>query len=286
MTLGQGVYNKGGDRFEVRLRSTATSNNGTPATQTPQGSLTAGLHHVVYTRDAAGQATVYIDGVVEGQASVGGSLSNWDATMPLLLGNEASGGRPWLGEYKLVAVYARALSAAEVAQNLSAGSEGDGSTVNIPPVAVAVATPQSGAAPLTVTLDGTSSTDIDGTIVDYAWDLGDGTMVSGQSVQHTYNDPGVYTATLTVTDDGGQSAAASTSVQVDTGPFGPVILSQPQDVTVAEGQTALFEVQAEGLPAPTYQWYLDGAPIPGAQEASVVLSGLTLADSGSELASR
>jgi hypothetical protein len=34
-----------------------------------------------------------------------------------------SGDRPWLGEYQLVAIYSRALTADDVKQNLKAGAE-------------------------------------------------------------------------------------------------------------------------------------------------------------------
>ena len=47
------------------------------------------------------------------------------------------------------------------------------------------------------------SFDPDGTIETYSWDFGDGETGSGFSPSHTYADPGEYTATLTVTDDGG-----------------------------------------------------------------------------------
>jgi len=50
------------------------------------------------------------------------------------------------------------------------------------------------------------SYDPDGTIVFYDWDFGDGTLGSGQIITHEYASVGVYTATLTVTDnDGGNS---------------------------------------------------------------------------------
>jgi hypothetical protein len=68
---------------------------------------------------------------------------------------------------------------------------------------VVAVSPQRGDAPLQVTFDGSASTAVDGTIVDYAWDFGDGTTGSGASVTHTYTTPGDYDATLTVTDSNG-----------------------------------------------------------------------------------
>ncbi len=56
---------------------------------------------------------------------------------------------------------------------------------------------------VTVTLDATSSTDADGTIVSYQWSLGDGSNKTGQTVQHGYAQPGTYNVSLTVTDNSG-----------------------------------------------------------------------------------
>ncbi len=79
---------------------------------------------------------------------------------------------------------------------------------NQPPTAEVVATP---GAPLlpgsaggagTYTFDASGSTDLDGRIVEYRWEFGDGTTASGQVVTHTFT-PGVYDVTLVVTDDSG-----------------------------------------------------------------------------------
>jgi len=89
---------------------------------------------------------------------------------------------------------------------------------NQPPVAAATATPASGVAPLSVTLDGSGSRDPDGSIVSYAWVFGDGTTGSGAKLQHIYSKIGSYTAVLTVTDDDGAKTTASTQVVVTGNP--------------------------------------------------------------------
>ena len=53
----------------------------------------------------------------------------------------------------------------------------------------------------TVTLDATGSTDEDGRVVRYLWELGDGTFATGPTASHTYREPGTYRVTLTVADD-------------------------------------------------------------------------------------
>jgi 6-phosphogluconolactonase (cycloisomerase 2 family) len=57
------------------------------------------------------------------------------------------------------------------------------------------------------TLDASGSSDVDGEVVRYDWDLGDGTTLSTSTatLAHTYETPGDYTVKLTVTDDMGCS---------------------------------------------------------------------------------
>ena len=123
VTLGQGMANDQPNLYNVRLRTTATDENGQPALSTPPGAVSLALTHVVYTRDSDGAARIYVDGELAVGGSVAGDLSNWSSDYRLALGNELTEDRPWLGEYFLVAVYNRALSQEEVRQNFQTGPE-------------------------------------------------------------------------------------------------------------------------------------------------------------------
>ena len=81
--------------------------------------------------------------------------------------------------------------------------------VNVLPTASFTMSPNSGNASLPVAFTSTS-TDSDGTIVAQAWDFGDGAAVlAGPTPSHVYTVAGVYTVTLTVTDnDGGTDSSA------------------------------------------------------------------------------
>ena len=65
---------------------------------------------------------------------------------------------------------------------------------------------------LTVTADGSGSSDPDGQIVAYDWDWGDGESSTGQLASHAYPAAGDYTVTLTVTDDRGGTAQTTARV--------------------------------------------------------------------------
>jgi hypothetical protein len=67
-----------------------------------------------------------------------------------------------------------------------------------------------------IKLAGTNSYDPDGTIMSYTWDLGDGSTAVGETVFHTYSRTGVYTLTLTVMDNAGNTDTAVTTVTVES----------------------------------------------------------------------
>jgi len=91
-------------------------------------------------------------------------------------------------------------------------------TPNQAPVAGFTATPLSGTVPLTVELDATTSYDSDGTIVSYAWSLGDGAGGAAATLSHQYTGEGVYTVVLTVTDNLAATDSTSTTITVNAAP--------------------------------------------------------------------
>ncbi|MFZ4432888.1 MAG: PKD domain-containing protein, partial [Microthrixaceae bacterium] len=93
---------------------------------------------------------------------------------------------------------------------------------NVAPTAVAESDVTLGDGPLTVNFTGSNSTDADGTIVGYEWDFGDGSPVSNvANPSHTYA-PGIWTATLTVTDDQGATSTATVTIDVNDPPTASV----------------------------------------------------------------
>jgi cytochrome c len=93
---------------------------------------------------------------------------------------------------------------------------------NRQPVAHITADKTVGASPLTIKLSATKSFDYDkDSNLIYSWDSGTGTKSSDAVTTFTYNKPGVYKPTLTVTDQDGSSATSTIEVKVGNEP--PVV---------------------------------------------------------------
>ncbi|TYQ15580.1 UNVERIFIED_CONTAM: fibronectin type III domain protein [Acetivibrio alkalicellulosi] len=65
-----------------------------------------------------------------------------------------------------------------------------------------------------LSLDGSESSDTDGRIVSYTWDLGDGAIKSGAIITHVYQIPGQYNISLAVTDNNGAVSEDAVTVKV------------------------------------------------------------------------
>ncbi len=162
-------------------------------------------HHVVGTQSSEGMR-FYVDGALVGSNGVSYAQ---DYTGYWRVGGDSGweGATWWTGAIDEVAVYGRALTAAQVQEHYSLGKDGK---VNQLPSASFV----TGSDGLTASFDAAASTDPDGTIQQYAWDFGDGTTGSGQAATHTYAAGGDYSVKLTVTDDAGATATAEQQISV------------------------------------------------------------------------
>lgn len=86
---------------------------------------------------------------------------------------------------------------------------------NTPPSASITTTTSAGNVPLSVSFDGSGSTDSDGSIDSYAWDFGDGSTAFGLKTSHSYTIAGSYSPTLMVTDNDGATDSISAPVIVE-----------------------------------------------------------------------
>ncbi len=124
-----------------------------------------------------------------------------------------------------------------------------------------------------VTLDGTSSSDPDGSIFSYRW-FWDGGSAVGATVQASFPG-GVSEVTLEVRDDQGASAYDSLTVTVGASPPGlniPLLVESLPTEPVTVDATPV-----SGFPADFfYQWYFNDVPVPdgeGGKSNAIVIEG-------------
>jgi len=99
-------------------------------------------------------------------------------------------------------------------------------TPNQSPTASFTANPTSGVAPLEVSFNASSSSDSDGTIINYAWNFKDGNTGNGETLNHTFSSANNYNVLLTVTDnDGATDSTTKTITVTDPEPSGEVLIT-------------------------------------------------------------
>ncbi|NBB78443.1 MAG: PKD domain-containing protein, partial [Verrucomicrobia bacterium] len=90
-------------------------------------------------------------------------------------------------------------------------------------------TPESGEPDTEFIFDASASVDNDGTIQSYVWEFGDGTTATGVQVSHQYNAIGLFTATLTLSDNEGAVISADKVIAVGNQPPVAVATVDPED---------------------------------------------------------
>ena len=134
-------------------------------------------------------------------------------------------------------------------------------TGNQPPNAVASASVLTGETPLNVDFTGTASTDDNNSIVSYNWDFGNGDSSNIADPNYTFNQPGSYQVTLTVTDEEGNTDTESLNINVtspDICQWNPLADS---DLEKIEAQSAKI-----GDKLYVFAGFLGGLQITGATE--------------------
>jgi PKD repeat protein len=134
----------------------------------------------------------------------------------------------------------------------------------VPPTASFTASPNPVETGTSVSFSGAASSDPDGTIAKYEWDLdGNGTFETNTGATPTasrsYGTAGTVETKLRVTDDDGQTATASRTVTVNNRPPVPSFTVTPNPANTR--QTVTFNGSASSDPDGTiakYEWDLDG----------------------------
>lgn len=108
----------------MRLRTSdpGIDDNGVPPTVSNANRATTQITHLAFTRAAGGEVALYVDGEQIKSGDIAGGFENWNQDFRFALANELTRDRPWRGDYHLVAIYSRALSAAQIAHNFNLDS--------------------------------------------------------------------------------------------------------------------------------------------------------------------
>jgi YD repeat-containing protein len=219
-------------------------------------------HHYTLVFDtaapAAGEVLPYVDGkpVSYEKTSSGTGAGNFANSSLYFMSRNALTlfGKGGLDE---VALYNRALNSSEVAAHFDA-------SINKPPAPSFIASPNPVAAGLPASFDASASTDPDGAVVKYEWDLdGNGSYESSTGTTPTstatYNTAGDVTVGLRVTDDAGETATTTRTLTVQGTLPTASFTATPNPVST--GDQATFDASGssdpEG-PIAKYEWDLDG----------------------------
>ena len=120
--LGQQGY-----QYSIRNRAylAESTNNGGPDLETydVDQDAQATLQHVVVTYDQVIGRRIFVNGrdTDDDDPLPAGRLWNWDPSYQLVLGNERTNNRQWMGQIRFAAIYDRALAPASILQNFEAG---------------------------------------------------------------------------------------------------------------------------------------------------------------------
>jgi hypothetical protein len=107
--------------------------------------------------------------------------------------------------------------------------------------------PYSGVVGGSISFRGDASSDPEGEPLVFDWSFGDGGTAAGPIVEYAYANPGVFVVTLTVTDDGGLSAAEPTTAAV-SGPYpGAHLISAIAPNPVTPATVVAFATSREGF---------------------------------------
>ena len=134
------------------------------------------------------------------------------------------------------------------------------SDANRPPRARINASPLSGEAPLTVTLDASASKDPDGSVASYLWKFSDGTTSTEKSLSKIFQTAGVQRVALTVTDDDGASARKQIFLMVERAEGTPTASFVYSPTEGDAPLTVSFDGQSSSDPdgqIVSYKWIFD-----------------------------
>jgi YD repeat-containing protein len=221
-------------------------------------------HHYAIVMDTSAPASDQVIPYVDGQAvpyvkTKSGTGAGNFANSTLYFMSRAASALFGAGDLDEVALYNRALPASTIEDHYF-GSVGGGA----PPAASFTAAPNPAQTGEAVNFDGSGSSDPDGTIVKYEWDLdGNGSLETETGAepvaQKSYATAGSYDVRLRVTDSSGNKSSTVRTIAVTN--RAPVSSFTASPSSANKGQLVTLDASASTDPDGTiakYEWDLDG----------------------------
>lgn len=237
--------------------------------------------HVALTYDkGSGQTALYLNGVAVAQTNLGSFTPQ--TSYALHLGWRPSGpfsGNHFDGGMDEISLYRRALTGAEILSIHNAGGAG-----KCPPLQAPVITSQpqnqsvntGNTAFFQVVAEGSSP-------LHYQW-LRNNILLPGQTnnflVLSNVQTTLAGTFSVRVTNVAGVTFSSNATLTVTTPGVAPMILSQPQSVVAAPGNTVTFDVAATGTPPLVYRWRRGVATIRISTNSALVLTNVSATNQG------
>jgi YD repeat-containing protein len=186
-------------------------------------------HHYTFVLDTTAAAAEEIKPYVDGQSvaytkTQSGTGAGNFANSTLYFMSRAASALYGKGSLDEVALYNRALPASTISQHFNGNSQA--------PVPAFQSAPSPAQTGQQVSFDAGESTDLDGSIAKYEWDLdGNGSYETSGTTPNatkTYNEAGTYQVTLRVTDNSGNTAQVTHPVTINqsgTGTYSSRVLN-------------------------------------------------------------
>ncbi|MFT4109066.1 LamG-like jellyroll fold domain-containing protein, partial [Propionicimonas sp.] len=199
---------------------------GSATTVTSTASYNDGRWHYVVAQLDGSTLSLYVDSVLIGSATLPAAIQAYNGYWRIGGDTRWAGSSDYFaGDLDEFAVYPGPLALSQIQTHYATGT----AAANQLPTASFTPTVDH----LAVSVDGSASSDPDGTVASYKWDFGDGSAVvegTSATATHTYTAAGAYTVTLTVTDNRGGTATTTQSVtavepdnQLPTASFTPTV---------------------------------------------------------------
>ncbi|WP_255150168.1 PKD domain-containing protein [Halorarius halobius] len=111
----------------------------------------------------------------------------------------------------------------------------------------------------TVTVDGSLSTALNGSIERYEWTFENGTTVTGETISRVYTESGTYTLSLTVTDSRGHTASTTKTFRVADRPPTARLTVLATDPVAGQRDVVLSATESTDFIGITeFRWDVDG----------------------------